>query len=264
MRGPILASSGAASTAGSRPQVSGEKPSRDSERRGEHLGRVRRALRLLALDPHHAIRHLATGFALGGVVVAMTVGIYALAGWYHVEAVRFEAGPLLLGGLGSFFLVAFYEEFLIRGIVFRGIEFMLGSVVALVLSSLLFGALHFGNPGATAVGALEAAAGGVVFGCLYMLTRSLWLAIGAHWAADFWQGSFFGLHVAGTTVKHPLIHSTLAGPKLWIGDQFGGALVALAIFLPIMVALLVLTWQRGCFRKRHPLHLTPRLIPHSR
>lgn len=68
---------------------------------------------------------------------------------------------------------------------------MLGSVVALVLSSLLFGALHFANPGATAVGALEAAAGGVVFGCLYMLTRSLWLAIGAHWAADFWQGSLF-------------------------------------------------------------------------
>lgn len=115
MRRSTLASSGAASTAGSRPQVSGEKPSRDSERGGEHLGRGRRALRLLALDPHHAIRHLATGFALGSVVVAMTVGIYALAGWYHVDAVRFEAGPLLLGGLGSFFLVAFYEEFLIRG-----------------------------------------------------------------------------------------------------------------------------------------------------
>ena len=197
------------------------------------------------------------------MLVATTVGIYALAGWYHIHAVRFEAGPLLLWGLGSFFLVAFYEELLIRGIVFRGAEFIFGSAAALVLSSLLFGALHLGNPGATAVGALEAAAGGVVFGCLYMLTRSLWLAIGAHWAADFWQGSFFGLHVSGTTVKHPLIHSTLAGPKLWIGDQFGGALVALAIFLPLMVGLLALTWRRGCFRTRHPLHLKPKLIPRS-
>jgi len=234
------------------------------ERQGQHVRRIRRVLRFLALDPHHAIRQLATGFALGGVVVAITVGIYALAGWYHIHAVRFDAGPLLLGGLGSCLLVAFYEELVIRGIVFRGLEFISGSVAALVLSSLLFGALHLGNPGATAVGALEAGAGGVVFGCLYMLTRSLWLAIGAHWAADFWQGSFFGLHVAGTTVNRPLIHSTLAGPKLWIGDQFGGALVSLAIFLPIMVGLLALTWQRGCFRTRHPLHLKPRLNSHPR
>jgi len=263
MRHPILAGGSAADGSPGRPEAAEEERLRDSEQGGGHLGRVRRALRLLALDPHHAIRHVAIGFALGGLVVGMTVGIYALAGWYHVDAVRFEAGPLLLGGLGSFFLVAFYEEFLLRGIVFRGLEFVLGSVAALVLSSLLFGALHFGNPGATAVGALEAAAGGVAFGCLYMLTRSLWLAIGAHWAADFWQGSFFGQHVAGTTVKHPLLHSTLAGPKLWIGDQFGGALVTLAIFLPIMIGLLVLTWQRGCFRTRHSLHLAPRHVQHS-
>ena len=115
------------------------------ERQGEHVGWIRRVLRCLALDPHHAIRHLATGFALGGVVVAVTVGIYALAGWYHIHAVRFEAGPLLLGRLGSCLLVAFYEELVIRGIVFRGVEFICGSVAALVLSSLLFGALHLGR-----------------------------------------------------------------------------------------------------------------------
>lgn len=89
-----------------------------------------------------------------------------------------------------------------------------------------------------------------MFGCLYMLTRSLWLAIGAHWAVDFFQGSFFGVKVAGTTVAHPLLHSTLAGPTLWVGDKFGGGLVSFAIFLPIMVGLLVLTWRRGCFRHR--------------
>ena len=45
-----------------------------------------------------------------------------------------------------------------------------GSVVALVLSSLVFGLLHLGNPGATFLGAVTSAAGGgVVFGTAYML-----------------------------------------------------------------------------------------------
>jgi uncharacterized protein len=146
-------------------------------------------------------------------------------------------------------LIAFYEELLARGILFRGLEVALGSVAALVLSPLVFGLLHLGHLGATLLGAVTSAAGGgVVFGTAFMLTRSLWLAIGLHWAADFWQGSFFGVRPAGTTVSHPLLHSTLTGPQLWVGDKFGGRLVSLAIFVPIMVALLAVTRRRGRFR----------------
>jgi hypothetical protein len=45
-----------------------------------------------------------------------------------------------------------------------------------------------------------------------------------------------------------VLHSTLAGPGLWIGDTAGGGLVALAISMPIMIGMLILTWRRGCFR----------------
>lgn len=213
------------------------------------MGRLRRVLHLLALDPQHAFRDLVLGFGLGGLAVGLNVAIYALAGWYHVQSVHLDLGPFLLGGLAGYFVIAFYEEFLARGILFRGLEVLSGSIAALVLSSLVFGLLHLGNPGATLLGGVTAAAGGgVIFGTAYMLTRSLWLAIGLHWAADFWQGSFFGLHPAGTTVSHPLLHSTLTGPQLWVGDKFGGRLVSLTIFVPIMVSMLVIAWRRGCFR----------------
>lgn len=212
-------------------------------------GRVRKTLGALALDPKHAVRDLSLGFAVGGLAVAINVGVYALAGWYRVQSVHLDVGPFLIGGLAGYFLVGFYEEFLARGILFRGLEVAFGSVAALVLSSVVFGLLHLGNPGATLLGAVTSAAGGgVVFGAAYMLTRSLWLAVGLHWAADFWQGSFFGLRPAGTAVSHPLLHSTLTGPQLWVGDKFGGRLVALAIFVPIMVALVMVVWHRGCFR----------------
>jgi hypothetical protein len=163
--------------------------------------------------------------------------------------VQFDPWPFLIGGLGGYLLIAFYEEFLFRGVFFRVAEWVFGTIAALVLSSLAFGLVHLGNPGMTVFDALAGAAGGgVVFATLFILTRSLWLAIGVHWAADFWQGSVFGLHPAGTAVSHPLLHSTLAGPQLWIGDTTGGGLVALAIFLPIMIGMLFLTWRRGCFR----------------
>jgi membrane protease YdiL (CAAX protease family) len=138
------------------------------------------------------------GFVAGGLGVALHVAIYALAGWYHVDSAQFDPLPFLLSGLAGYLvLTALPEELAFRGVLFRGIERGLGMVAALVISSLAFGLVHLMNPGATLVGALgTAAVGGVMLLAAYLLTRNLWLAIGIHWAADFWQGAVFGLHPA--------------------------------------------------------------------
>jgi membrane protease YdiL (CAAX protease family) len=66
------------------------------------------------------------------------------------------------------------EELLMRGIVFRQIEEMLGTWSALLLSAILFGAMRARNPGAdawsTTAIALET---GVVLGAAFVLTRQL-------------------------------------------------------------------------------------------
>ena len=130
----------AAVSAGVRTRTGRTKPS------GHDSSRIRRALRFFALDPHHAVRDLAIGFTLAGVAMAINIGIYALAGWYHVGSVRFDVGPFLLGGLLGFLWVGFYEEFLFRGIAFRVLEVTFGSIAALVLSSLAFGLCISGIP----------------------------------------------------------------------------------------------------------------------
>ena len=72
-----------------------------------------------------------------------------------------------------------------RGVIFRLLERGLGSSVALALLSVMFAAIHLLNPGASLMGAFVVAIGsGVMFSCAYLLTRSLWLAIGLHWARD--------------------------------------------------------------------------------
>jgi uncharacterized protein len=63
-----------------------------------------------------------------------------------------------------------------------------------IVSSLACGLVHLSKPGATLICALgTAAAGGVTLSAAYLLIRNLWLAIGIHWGADFWQGGLLRL-----------------------------------------------------------------------
>jgi membrane protease YdiL (CAAX protease family) len=218
------------------------------------LSVLHRLLSYAALDSRRPMRDLLVGFAAGGLGVALNVGIYAAAGWYHVQSVQFDLKALLVAGLLGYLWIGVWEEFLIRGVAFRLLERGFGSIAALVASSLAFGLLHLGNPGATLIGALAtAAAAGVMLGAAYLLTRNLWLAIGIHWAADFWQGAIFGLHPSGTSFEHPLLQATLAGPRLWTGDDYGGGIVGLTIGCGAGAVLLV--WAV----RRH--HLQPWRLP---
>ena len=57
-----------------------------------------------------------------------------------------------------------------------------------------------------------------------MLTRSLWLAIGMHWAWNFFEGPLFGTPVSGYpryANLNPLLTSTTIGPEQWTGGAFG-------------------------------------------
>ncbi|TDF36635.1 CPBP family intramembrane metalloprotease [Alteromonadaceae bacterium M269] len=84
---------------------------------------------------------------------------------------------LLLSLLPIMWFVVFFEEWLFRGVLigyfehqFR--EFKFSIVIAIVLSSLIFGLLHFGN-GARSM--LSSLLGGLIYGIAFILTkRNLW------------------------------------------------------------------------------------------
>jgi membrane protease YdiL (CAAX protease family) len=125
----------------------------------------------LPFDPR--ARDAAGGFLQGGLVFSAIVGVAALTGSYQALGLSPAEDwlPLLLGtGL----MAGVTEEILLRGIVFRWLEELGGSWVALALSALLFGFLHAANPNATLISSLSIAlAAGVLLGGAYMLTRNL-------------------------------------------------------------------------------------------
>ncbi len=192
-------------------------------------------------------RELGSGLVLGAAMFAMTIGTLALLGCYRVEGrhdLSMVAIPLV-AAIGT----AFIEEIVFRGIVFRIVEGALGTWIALILSSAIFGLLHLLNPHATLQGAVAIVfEAGVMLAAAYVLTRRLWLPIGIHAGWNFTQGGIFGVSVSGQP-SGGLLDGTLSGPEWLSGGAFGAeaSIVAVVLGIALGTTLLVMAWRRGRF-----------------
>ncbi len=193
-----------------------------------------------------APKGLGMGFLLGAILFSLVVGVAALADVYNIVG---EGGTteLVRLAIAVGILPGFMEELLFRGILFRWIEELGGSWVALLLTSALFGLGHIVNPNATALSsfaiALEA---GVLLGGAYMLTRNLWMAIGLHAAWNFTQGWIFDVPVSGMD-QNGMVEARLSGPELLSGGAFGleASVIAMVIATAAGVWLVTMAVKRG-------------------
>lgn len=181
------------------------------------------------LSPSTRWSGLGRGAAIGAIAFFGVMAVIAVFGGFADLKWGTFAGFLV--SLGAFASVAVNEELLFRGVVFRILEERVGTWIALVASSLLFGLIHLVNGGATLEGTLAIALqGGMLTASAYVATRSLWVAIGLHFAWDFVESGIFGVADSGTA-SEGLLHSTLTGPTVLTGGSFGpeASLVALLV-----------------------------------
>ena len=197
-----------------------------------------------------APKELGVGMLVGFALVAATVGILWLLGFYRVTGVGlWTAVFVLLANNGA---GAFVEEVLLRGIIFRISEEGLGTWIALAISALLFVLLHLASANVTVISAIIVGVeGGVLLSAAYVLTRRLWLAIGIHFAWDFAQDYVFGTTSGATG----LVRAELTGPALLSGGGSGieGSIPALFLCLIVSAYLLVRAGRKG-----HIMKLTQR------
>ena len=172
-------------------------------------------------------------WALGGYEPGALIGWHTI--WQMLATFALAAGVL--------------EEILFRGLLFRYVERMTGSWVALALSALLFGFAHYQNPNAGLIPAIAIAIeAGIMLGAIYMLTRRLWAAIGVHAAWNFTQGWVFGIPVSGFN-EQGLISSTRNGPDWLTGGEFGleASLVAMVVATTAGLVVLWMAHKKGRF-----------------
>ena len=107
----------------------------------------------------------AIGFGVGIFFFVLVTGCMALMGGYRIDSVKWDWNALI-SSLFTFLVVAVGEEVLFRGIVFRMIDDRWGTVVALIVSALIFGFVHISNNNATVWSSVAIAVeAGLLLGC---------------------------------------------------------------------------------------------------
>ena len=166
------------------------------------------------------VKNLMLGSLIGVVLQSLTILVIYLINGFKVVSINplsFIIVPLTVA-----FTVAIFEEILLRGIVFRIVEEKLGSYIALVISAIIFGALHLANPNSSLVAATCIAVfAGLLLGAAYIYKRNLWFPIAIHFAWNFMQSGIFGAITSGNEKTSSLLTTQITGLNLITGGGFG-------------------------------------------
>jgi membrane protease YdiL (CAAX protease family) len=181
-----------------------------------------------------------SGFLAGLILQSLVILVIYLAGGYYI--IRINPVSFLIPAFTASIIAGFVAEILIRGIIFRLTEEKFGTVIALIISSLIFAVLHSGVKGATLLSVLSITIqAGILLTAVYIFTRSLWLPIFLHFAWDLAEPGIYGGINPGITIEKSLFTSNFTGTELLTGGQFGpGNSLQAAIFC--LIAGLIFLW----------------------
>ena len=187
-------------------------------------------------------KYLLSGTMIGLVLQSLTMLVIALNGGFEIVSVNPISNVIIPFTIA--FTVAVFEEILIRGIIFRIIEEKLGSYISLLISAIIFGALHLLNPNSTLISGLcVGIEAGLLLGAAYIYTRNLWFPIAIHFAWNFMQSGIFGAITSGNEKTSSLLTTKLTGNSFITGGEFGpeGTIQALIFCVLASIVLLQLS-----------------------
>ncbi|MBS5985003.1 type II CAAX endopeptidase family protein [Clostridium sp.] len=141
-----------------------------------------------------------------------------------------------------FILVGFAEELLSRGYIIGAMEASNNNKwFAIMVSAVIFSLMHYGNNGFSLIPFLNIFLVGILFGVMYVKTKSIWLSTGFHITWNFFQGCIYGMPVSGITTPK-LYEMTFVGNPILNGGTFGpeGGLIVTMVIILMLVSLVFL------------------------
>ncbi len=184
---------------------------------------------------------LGLGLLTGATFMSCVVGLIVAFGCASIEPAYFT-WKNQLSAFTLFLAVAVGEEILFRGILFRWIDERWGLFPALVVSAIVFGAVHITESGASVWSSIAIAIeAGLLLGAAYKWSGTLWLPIGIHWAWNYVQGNVFGIAVSGSDEMPSFFNTIMNGPDIITGGLFGAEASVIAVCLGAAVSVLFIS-----------------------
>jgi uncharacterized protein len=170
------------------------------------------------------------GFLLGASIIISFVLIMQITGLAHFYYSTISSKIAL--GFFLYSIVAVGEEIVVRGYILNNLREKMNDYVAVIISSLFFGAMHFFNDHFSILGFLNISIGGILLGILLIKTNSISAPIGLHWAWNFIQGPIAGFNVSGHK-EMGVLHVEPLSPTYLTGGDFGaeGSILLIPIVL---------------------------------
>ncbi len=205
------------------------------------------------------LRSYLRGVGVGLAMFGTAVLLLAALGFVELERPLGSLGLATVGGALLLFVgwmvQGAAEELLTRGFLLPVLGIRWGTAVAILISSLLFSALHLANPNVSAISILNLALFGL-FAALYALYEGgLWGVFAIHAIWNWAQGNLFGFAVSGMEIKAgSLLDLMEAGPDQLTGGLFGpeGGLV---VTLVLIVSIFLVGWAASKRASAHPADL---------
>jgi membrane protease YdiL (CAAX protease family) len=189
-----------------------------------------------------------SGTLLSLALVGSMVLLLVLPGFYHVS--RLNSWPVLAHSLFIFGAGALIQELVFRLVIFKLLEELLGTWMAMGAIAAIFGFVHLGNPNATLWTSLGLVLSDVLLSAAFILTRRIWLVWGIHAGWNYFQAGVFGMANSGITFKSWIV-PRITGPAWLSGGAFGieASVVAVLLNLAVGIYLLKLAYGQKQFVK---------------
>lgn len=179
-------------------------------------------------------KELGVGLALGAVTISIVAIVLILIG--SVKLVNPITNPRfttdLIIGIIIFIAVGFGEEIFGRAYCMSVLKQTRNKWIILIVSSIIFSAMHLGNDGVAILPLVNIFLVGIVFGYMFMKSSNVWMPIGFHITWNYFQGYIWGFQVSGNEVNGMYQLESVKG-NILNGGSFGpeGGLIVTIILI---------------------------------
>lgn len=186
------------------------------------------------------LKYLGWGILLSLLQMGVIALVYQVSGIGSFVLNELSLEPLLfiLGLFPYWLLQGGTEEVATRGWLLTRIAARTNLLLAIAISSSLFGILHMGNAGVTFLSVLNIILDGVLAALLFIYTDSIWLVVAQHGTWNYVQGNLLGFQVSGTGADASIFSFTMGdGPDWLTGGAFGaeGSIITTLVLLVSLV-----------------------------
>ena len=177
------------------------------------------------------------GLGWGFALILIGFIVLWISGMLTITEIRFDPVNLFFY-LIMFTIVAFNEEIVVRGYVLLNLMGSVNKYIALLISSILFSAMHLANANISVTAAINIFLAGLILGIYFIHKRNLWFSIGMHLTWNFFEGPIFGFEVSGNKTSSIIVQN-INGPDLLTGGEFGfeGSLIATVAIILITIVI---------------------------